>query len=168
MDAGAEAKGETLDADLPPGSYVTTPVGNDARRGGTKLRIREWLKIRAVEPLITASDAAVRMGVSSRTLYRDIATATKEGWLRFEDPVERIDFQIIPKTLDNLNRFLDERDKTVTIETAKATIFKTYQNAKGVSDGGTMILALKIEQPEEENPRIITGHIIGKPKVITE
>ena len=168
MDAHSTAKNETLDADMSPGTLVTTPYGKDIRSGGTRLRILEWLRLRSTDPLISTIDAAKQIGISHRTLYRDIATATKEGWLKFEDPLERIDFQIIPKTLDNLNHFLDERDKTVTIETAKATIFKAYQNAKGVSDGSTTILALKIEQPDEENPRIVTGHIIGKPKVITE
>lgn len=152
-----------LDADAP---ITVDATGNRAKNSNAKIRVRAWLQVRALEPMLTIAAIAQKIGVAPRTLYRDISVATKEGWVKFEDPLERIDFQIIPKTLDNLNHFLDEKDKTVTIETAKATIFKTYQNSKGISDAPLMALSLKIEQPDVANERIVTGHIIGRPKVI--
>jgi hypothetical protein len=105
-------------------------------------------------------------GFSPRTLYGIIYRATKEGWLRFEDPVQRIENEIIPKVVDNLSRMLDEGNERVTIETAKGTIFRKYQEEQGISDAAQTILALKIEQPDGTETKILTGRIVGRPKAI--
>lgn len=104
------------------------------------------------------------MGISPRTLNGLIYQASKEGWLVFEDPLSTIEFDIIPQVVKNLKKFLAEEDKTVTIETAKGTVFKQYQEHKGVSDAPQTILALKIEQIEGDGPKMIAGHVVGKPK----
>mgnify|MGYP001617485538 CR=1 FL=1 len=164
MDTPSEGQKSLIDADQ---VYITAPVGYAGNKGGPKVRIMEWLKIRAMEPTISMVEIARRLNVNPRTLYRDVAGAVKEGWLRLEDPMERIDYQIIPKTLDNLKYFLDQGDKTVTIETAKATIFKTYLEHKGVnSNNQTTVLALKLELPEGEKTAIVAGKIVGQGRVL--
>lgn len=133
-----------------------------------KARVARWLELRTQDPDISITEAARVMRIGRRVLNASIQTAVEEGWLRFEDPLAKIEYQIIPKVVRNLNKFLDEGDKTVTIETAKGTLFKMYQESKGISDTPQTVLALKIEQPAlESSPKIITGHVVGKPRSIS-
>lgn len=147
---------EVLEAEYPKGIPVS--------KTSVKSRVAEWLRLRALHPDISIKETAEQLGISSRTLSRAITQATQEGWLRFEDPFDRIDYQLIPKTLRNLNEFLDDRDKNVTIEMAKGTIFKTYQDSKIAHSQPQVVLALKFEQPEGESVNIIAGHVVGTPK----
>lgn len=109
------------------------------------------------------------LGVSHSTLQASILKAVEEGWLKFEDPISKIEYQIVPKVVRNLAKLLDEGDKQVTLETAKGTIFKTYQESKGISDAPKTVLALKIEMPEGDVPisTAVTGQILGTPRVLT-
>lgn len=120
------------------------------------------------EPGIKSNEIARRIGISPKTLYAYISQANREGWLKFDDPISRIDHEIIPKVLDNISEFLDQKDKTVTIETAKGTIFKQYQDEKGLGEVSQTVLALKIETVEPDRVKVITGHIVGKPKALLE
>lgn len=122
--------------------------------------------MRAQEPDISIAECSRRMGLASKTLSGMISMAVKEGWLRFEDPLERLEHELIPKTIDNLASFLEEGDKQVTIELAKGTLFKQYQNAKGISDAPTTVLALKIETLDTNQVRAVSGHVVGKARVI--
>jgi len=109
------------------------------------------------------------MGLAPKSLNALIGKATKEGWLKFDDPIARINHEIIPKVLDNLNTFLDARDKAVTIETAKGTIFKTYQASEGALEGQQQnVLALKIEMIGSDTAPIISGQVIGKPRELKD
>ena len=147
---------------------IVPPMWKQRGRVGSRAIIAEWLKLRTLEPEITLKDASLRLGMHRTTLSAIINRGTKEGWLRFDDPLSRIEHQIVPKVLDNLNHFLDERDKTVTIETAKGTIFKTYQESKGITQGSNTVLALKIEIPDGGETKIVAGSVVGKPKVLVE
>ena len=147
---------EALNADLPPLTTVPSPNG--------RTRIAEWVQIRAMEPNISTVDAAKRMGISANYLKALITRATKEGWLVFEDPLFRVEHELIPKTVDNLSAFLDAKDKQVTIEMAKGTIFKQFQQAQGITDAPQTILALKIEMPTSNGFPVATGLIMGTPK----
>lgn len=129
-------------------------------------RISSWLQLKVIEPDITIAEAARKLRISSRALNASILRGVEEGWLRFEDPLSKIEYQIVPKVIRNLNRLLDEGDKNVTIETAKGTIFKQYQESKGLNEGAKTILALKIEMPEGENIPKLTGQILGTPRVL--
>lgn len=143
---------------------VITVRGNSLRD-----RIAQWVEIRTAEPHLRQREIAEKMGIAPTTLTRCIADARKAGFLQFEDPLDKIEYQIVPKVLDNLMEFLDQKDKTVTLETAKGTIFKQYQGAKGVSDAPTNVLALKIEMPDgTQGAKILTGQIVGQPRVLTE
>lgn len=150
-------KDGVINADLP----ILVPETDTPRA-----RVAAWLEMRALEPDISIAEIARQLRCSPKTLNSSIQKAVEEGWLKFEDPLSRIDYQIIPKVVRNLNKFLDEGDKTVTLETAKGTIFKTYQESKGISDTPQTVLALKIEQPDGQEIKIVTGHVVGKPKQV--
>lgn len=127
-------------------------------------RVAEWLKLRTDEPNITNRDAAQRLGIHPSTLSSDISKALKDGWLKLTDPLDQVEHLIIPKVLENLNYFLDARDQKVTIETAKGTIFKVFQDSKGINDAPQTVLAIKMEQPDTSaQPR---GKIVGRPRII--
>lgn len=129
-------------------------------------RIAAWIAMRAAEPNITLMEASSRMGLAPKTLTGMISKATKEGWLRFYDPLDRLEHEIIPQTMDNLVELLNDGDKQTTIEVAKGTIFRTYQAAKGITDQPTTVLALKIETLSHDQEKVLTGHVVGKSKAI--
>ena len=103
------------------------------------------------------------MGISERHLQSILQRGRREGWLRFSDPVDQLEFEVIPKVVENLSYWLDQRDKQVTIETAKGTIFKQFAEAKGLNEQPSTVLALKIENPSGE-VRAVAGTIVGRPK----
>ena len=145
--------------------YTTFPI-EDGRKATPRARIAFWVAARSERPTITVKEVAKQLQISPKTLERDIIRAHKGGWLRFEDPLARVEYGLIPKVLDNLEAFLDAKDKTVTIETAKGTLFKQYQEAKGISEQQSTVLAIKIEAPKDGEERVITGQILGRPKAI--
>ena len=130
--------------------------------------IAQYLYFRAVEPDITTKEVAARLGIATRTLNKHLLHARREGWLQFEDPLERIEFEIVPKVIDNLSHFLDQQDKQVTIETAKGTIFKQYQESKGLIESAVTVLALKIDQPMDGEPKVVAGTVVGRGRVIDD
>lgn len=136
--------------------------------GVARQHVADWITIRMQDPDITMTEAAKRLNIGRNTLYRAIAQGRAQGWLKLEDPIDRIEYEIIPKTVDNLNYFLDKKDKAVTIEAAKGTIFKQFQEAKGLlENSNTTVLALKIESlplTDGAPAKFITGQIIGKPR----
>lgn len=152
---------DQVNADLPP-ILIQGKTGRD--------RILQFIAIRSAEPNLTHADIARKLGIAPRSLYSLICKATKEGWLVFSDPVSRIENEIIPKVVDNLNFFLDAKDKQVTIETAKGTIFRKYAEEQGISDVAATVLALKIEIPDTTSvgTKVLTGRIVGKPKELVE
>lgn len=151
--------GDVVNADIPT-IYMEGKTGRD--------RILQFLAIRNAEPDLSHADIARRLGLAPRTLYSIITKATKEGWLKFSDPISRIENEIIPKVVDNLSMFLDQKNERVTIETAKGTIFRKYQEEHGISDVAQTVLALKIETSDPSTVKVVTGRIIGKPKQIAE
>lgn len=111
-------------------------------------------------------EASTRLGVNSNTLYKDVVKAVEQGWLQFSNPHDLLEYQILPKVARNLNEFIEDRDRTVTLETAKGTLFKTFLDSKGVrQDGQTTVLALKLELPEGASTAV-TGKIVGRPRAI--
>ena len=134
-----------------------------------RARIGMWLAMRSLDPSLTNKDIAERLGISAMSLKNIIYRASKEGWLKFNDPLDQIEFGIIPKVVDNLNYYLDQRDKTVTVETAKGTIFHQYKESKTAAPVATTMLALKIELPEPgQDIKVAVGQIVGKPRGLLE
>lgn len=107
------------------------------------------------------------MGITPGTLSTHIYRATKEGWLKFDDPLSRVEFQLIPKIVRNLDEFLEDRDRTVTIEAAKGTLFKQYAESKGVTNAPTTVLALKLELPSGET-KAIFGKVVGSGRALDD
>lgn len=127
-------------------------------------RVGQWLALKAANPALTKTEAAKMLGLSPRTLQTILYRAAKEGWLKFEDPLARIEYKIIPKVLDNIEHMLNEGNERVTLETAKGTVFRQYQESKGISDGASNVLALKIETPPGMDIQVVSGKIVGKPR----
>lgn len=122
-----------------------------------------WLALRLIEPNINLKQAATKLGVKENTLSQYIRRAAKEGWLKFDDTLDRLDYQIVPKILDGYETLLDEGDKTAIIEGMKGTAFKVFQEAKGIKEAPQTILVLKVEYPSGET-KAISGTIVGRPK----
>lgn len=132
-----------------------------------KGRVRDWLALRTLNPSLTNIEIAEKLGIAPHTLNYYINCATKEGWLAFSDPLERIEHEIIPQTIDNLSYLLKNKDKVTTIEVAKGTLFKTYEKAKGGGDAPITVLALKIEAASPDiQVRAISGQIVGTPRAL--
>ena len=158
-----------IDADLdqpefaPDGTPIIYTHGRSLRD-----RIGQWVALRAQNPAISIAEAAKVMGVAPRALESYVYRASKAGWLKFDNPLSRIEYKIIPKVLDNIEAMLDEGNERVTLETAKGTIFRQYQEFKGVSDNTTNVLALRIEAPPGMDIQVVSGKIVGKPRFSEE
>ena len=156
-------KRRQVSADNPPQRVIRTMWDYQSR--SPRQRVYSWIKMRATEPGIRNTEIAKRMGISPSTLNAVLCKARQEGWLRFDDPMTKLEHEIIPGVVDNLAEFVAKGDKTVTIEVAKGTIFKQYQESKGISDNPMTVLALKIEAPKPgEDDKIMTGTIVGQPR----
>src|ERR1700677_2020327 len=79
--------------------------------------VQQWMLQKTLDPGITVKIAAQRMGIVDRTLHRHIKKGLKEGWLQFDDPMEKLEHEIIPKVVTNISELLDKKDKYVTMET---------------------------------------------------
>ena len=154
---------QVLNGDLPP-----ILVKGRSHRD----RIADWAIMRAAEPTLSNKDIAAQLGVTEGSLNVMISRAVKEGWLIFEDPMKRLEHEIIPTVTDNLKYWLKKKDKTVTIETAKGTLFPAYKEAKGIQEAPNTILAIKIEPAQQNDPTVeiksFKGTIVGTPKGLSE
>lgn len=144
---------------------ITSPIVNTLTENDPHAFVKQWTLLRILEPNITVKQAAKRMEITDRTLYRAIKQGIKEGWFAFDDPMDKLEHEVIPKLIENINEFVDKKDKFVTMETAKATIFKVYQAAHGASDAPVTMLALKIENASPDEGKVFTGVVVGKPNV---
>lgn len=154
---------DVIEANAPLVTYGATALGNSSRD-----RVGQWVLMRHQEPGIKNIEVARRLGITIDTLNYHLNKATKEGWLKFDDPMSRIEHEIVPKVLANLSEFLDKKDKTVTIETAKGTVFKQFQESKGISESPQMVVAIKIEAADPDTVRAVTGQIVGKGRDVEE
>lgn len=133
-------------------------------------RIGQWMELRREDPSRTNVECAKLIGIAPQTLNTYISKAHREGWLRFSEPLARIEHEIIPQTIDNLAFYLSKeggRDKQVTIETAKGMIFKQFLDSKGVSEAPQTVLALKIESIAPDGlPSVkVSGNVVGAPRL---
>jgi hypothetical protein len=130
-----------------------------------RARVAQFLHYSATKPNATKQQIAEMMGLTSRQLHTILKQARENDLLVLDDPLERIELEIIPKVVDNLAYYLNQKDKTVTIETAKGTLFKQFAAEKGIQDQPSTVLALKIEMPDSSSPPVVTaGRIVGVPK----
>jgi hypothetical protein len=154
-----------LHADLPVPTRGTILRGPDRTIRG---RVAQWLEFRAADPSLKNGEIAKRLGVAEKTLNAYIHQATTEGWLQFDDAVERVEHEIVPKALTGLSELLDAKDPKAIIETAKGAIFPMFKEAKGVHDGANKqtIIAIRFETIDHSHMSSITGNIVGAPRVI--
>ncbi len=126
--------------------------------------------MRAAQPGISNEEVARRLQISGKYLNNLIVRASREGWLKFEDALERVEYELVPKAISNLSKLLDDNDRQATLETAKGTFFKTYADSKGAGERPQTVLALKIEMPEHSSGEmpIVTGVVVGKPRRIED
>lgn len=160
-----------VEALSPPTTTDNEVIVTDAPSIGRNIlkhRIKLWLKWKAIEPELSHKEAAKRFGIAPQTLSNNIYTATKEGWLRFEDPLNELRYEILPKVTHNLKYYLDQGDKEVTIKTAQGTIFRQFLDSEGIKDAPTTVLALKIEMPANppSNGAGMRGQIVGSPRTM--
>ncbi len=144
-------------------SHNDRPLTRAARE-----RVAQYITFKVAYPDATRAEIAVKMGIALSTLNGYVQLGHKHGLVTFIDPLERIEFELIPKVIDNLSHYLDEKDKTVTIETAKGTIFKQFQESKGILEAPQTVLAIKIEQPDGSAIKMVSGHIVGRPKKLAD
>lgn len=114
-------------------------------------------------------EIAERLDLAYSTVKNIVHRANKQGLIQYDDPFERFENQIIPKVVDNIEYWIDQKDKKMTIEAAKgAGIFKAHQAIKVEGQVPQTVLALKIEMPEASGleSKVVEGHIVGKPRRI--
>ena len=132
-----------------------------------RARVVQWMTMKAAEPGISTVEVARRLGITRHHLHTIITRAVREGWLKFDDPLARLEHEIVPKAIDNLVVLLHAHDKVATLETLKGTAFPAYRESKGISDAPQTVLALKIETPEPSDIKVVAGTIVGKPKLLS-
>lgn len=112
---------------------------------------------------------AEKLGLEHSSVRGIVYKANKLNLLQYEDPYERFEQTIVPKVVDNINYWIDLKDKKMTIEAAKgAGIFKAHQAIKVEGETPQTVLALKIEMPPGTEPAKISGRVVGKPRRIVE
>lgn len=156
---------KTIDQQVIDGDVLEVP--------GTSVRARvgQWMLLRHQDPTISDQQVAEKMGIRVQSLKYYLRKAKREGWLTFSDPFSKIEHEVIPQVIDNLIYYLSEkggRDKQITIEAAKGTIFKTWAESQGVSDAPKTVLALKIETApiEGQSIKVVSGNVVGAPRAI--
>lgn len=166
-----EEDSKTLNAEIPDESALTTTVVRGSK-GAPRAHIAQWIAHRATDPNLTTANIAEKMGMSRTYLNHLISRAASEGWLKFDNPLDRIEYELAPQAVKNLKKFLKEEDKTVTVEFAKGVLFPMYKEAHGVSENKQSILAIKIEFPKSETGEVIEGtkivrggNIVGRPNI---
>jgi len=157
-------KNQVINADLP------ALVAKDRTGRG---RITEWIAMRALEPNISNNEVAERLGIQPHSLNSLIGRAVREGWLKFDNPLDRMEHEIIPLTMDKLKKLIKDDDKTAIIETAKGVIYPMFKESRGMHENQQTVLAIKIEYPKKDSnsnetvdAKVIgSGNIVGKPNI---
>lgn len=133
---------------------------------GAKSRILQIMALRAKG--LNYQQVAEKLGLSYQYVRNLVWRAGKEGWLKFEDPIERFENEILPRVVDNIDYWIAQKDKKMTIEAAKGGgIFKSHQTVKIEGGAPSQMLALKIEMPPgAPEPTITAGKVVGRPRAL--
>lgn len=133
-------------------------------------RVSQWLLMR--QKGMKNGEIAAQMGIQLQTLHTYLSKATKEGWLIFDDPAERLEHEIAPLVVENVKEFLgptveDRHRVKMTIETAKGLgLFQSHQAVKVEGGDSKTALVLNIEFTGDPTKVTKGGNIVGTPKVI--
>lgn len=114
-------------------------------------------------------EVAEKLGITKNTLKTYMYRAHCNGWLNiaaFEDPDDKLEIVLKSKTIRNIDEFLENRDKEVTLETAKGIgLFKSHQSIKNDAVAPIGIaLSVNVEMPPSGTaPVARIGSIGGAP-----
>ena len=157
--------------ETPPDAVVLTEAWHDnsqepsKKPSKVKLLVAKYVRYKALG--YTNEVIAKHLGVSTGHLKNYVSIANKNGWLKYFDPFEQLEKRLIPKAVDNLEYFLDKKDRTVTIETAKGTgLFKSHQAVKVEGQAAPTVIAIRFENPTGDDIRtnVIEGNVVGRPR----
>jgi hypothetical protein len=155
---------EIVNADLP------ALIAQDRTARG---RIAEWIAYRSTDPNLSNNEIADKLGIQPRSLNSIIARAAKEGWLKFDNPLDRMEHEIIPLTMDKLKKLIKDDNQQAILETAKGVIYPMFKESRGMAENQQTVLAIKIEYPKKDGEIVEAkvigrGNIVGKPNVFSE
>jgi hypothetical protein len=125
--------------------------------------------MKAEEPNITNKEIAERLNISVSTLNNCLQLGKKEGWLTFEDPFNKIQYEMIPSNIDKVQSLMDAGDQKTIIEVFKQLTAPAYRESQGINDakGDNMMIAIKIEMPPADQMPVVRGVIIGEARTLT-
>lgn len=116
------------------------------------------------------ADIAIALGLASAAVVRGyVHRAYKNGWLTepLDDPKDQIEYEILHKVVRNMHEALDapedERRDKMTVEVAKGTIFKSFDQTAGATAQPMNVLAIKIQMPEGAQVAVREGTMGGRP-----
>lgn len=130
-----------------------------------KGRVASWARMKAEEPGITNKEIAERLGISINTLGSCLTKGRKEGWLAFEDPMNAIQYEMIPRNVEQMQALMEAGDQKAILSVFKELTAPAYREAQGISDGKSgdqMMIAIKIEMPPADQMPVVRGVIIGE------
>lgn len=113
-----------------------------------------------------------KLGISESRVGQIVWEANKKGLIDYANPHEYFENRLTPKIVQNIEHWLDQKDKKMTIEAAKgAGIFKAHQALKVEGQAPQNVIALKIEmpplEPGQQAPPVV-GMVVGKPRRVLE
>lgn len=133
-----------------------------------KGRVASWLRMKAEDPDLTNKDIAARLGITVSTLQSCIYQARKQGWLTFEDPFNKIQYEMIPTNIEHMQALMDAGDQKAIIEVFKQLTAPAYRDSQGITkDVTNNIIAIKIEMPPADQMPIVKGVIVGEGRIIS-
>lgn len=120
--------------------------------------------MKAEEPNLTHKEIAAKLGITLSTLNNCLVQARKQGWLTFEDPFNKIQYEMIPSNVDKVQALMEAGDQKTIIEVFKQLTAPAYRESQGINDnkGDNMMIAIKIEMPPPDQMPIVRGVIIGE------
>ena len=103
---------------------------------------------------VKAKEISETLGYSEDTLRQYISRANKKGWINissFQDVDDQLEYVLKHKVVKNINQFLNDQDKDVTLEAAKGLgLFKTHQVVKGDTTNAIGVaLSVSVQMPPD-------------------
>ena len=173
---------------LPPASGATTLSPSSSativpvvRKSSNKIEKNSLVRKKALAIVAmraqgyTSDEIAAELKVKVDTLSTYVHRAVKSGFLvnkrgesLLADPKDQVEYELANKVVRNLGVLLDCGDlktqKEVTLEVAKGTLFKKFDQQVNVPLPNMNVLSLRIEMPRgAEAITVREGSIGGKP-----
>ncbi len=101
-------------------------------------------------------EIAKALQISRKSIGPYLYRAGKNGWLSFDEPTHRVEYDLMHTAVDNLKNMLSNdklvADKTIrhetTMEMLKSTLFKKMGEPEAVAQVQQTMVAIKILMPE--------------------